>query len=76
MSKSAILLDCDDSNWKPVHVPLTGNSEYGAVAELHCADLALLPIFLTPEQAKAIERIMADPNAGPKVTPRRLPTRD
>ena len=46
------------------------------VSELHCGDLAMSEIVLTPDQAEAIERIMADPNAGPKFPACRLPTRE
>ncbi len=44
--------------------------------EIHCADLTFREIMLTQEQAEAILRIMADPNAGPKFPAKRLPDRE
>lgn len=73
-ASAAQQLDVSES-WKIVDTE-AAVAEYAPIAELHCADLALMPIFLTVEQATAIEAIMSDPNSGPRSAPRLLPMRD
>ncbi len=47
--------------------------EYASLAELHCGDLATMPVFLTLEQADSLEEISRRKLSGPRGKMEMLP---
>lgn len=64
-----------DSRWAAVNLTQAAD-DYAELKELHCVDLAEQPIILTRDQSRSLRKMMKDPNAGPKLTPRLLPMRN
>lgn len=58
--------DSGDTGWKMVDTPINAGAKYARVIELHCADLAAMPITLTSEQATALQNIMQNKLSGPR----------
>lgn len=58
--------DIGPQEWKPVDVSNVACAEYAPVAELHCADLAAMPIFLSYDQAAALDEICQKKLSGPR----------